>query len=142
MRSIIKEFREFAIKGNVMDLAIGLIIGAAFNKIVTSLVNDIIMPPIALVLGRVDFSNLFVALSGRHYPTLAAAKAAGVITLNYGLFINTFIEFIIVAFTVFMLIRTINRLRRSPEPTEKKCPFCKSDIEMDATRCAHCTSEL
>jgi large conductance mechanosensitive channel len=141
---IIHEFREFAIKGNVVDLAIGLIIGAAFNKIVTSLVNDIIMPPIGVLLGRVDFSNLFVAVSGQHFATLAQAKAANVATINYGTFINTIIEFLIVGFTVFMIIRTMNRLRHEPEkpPTHKKCPYCKSDIDIEATKCAFCTADV
>src|SRR5690349_21244211 len=130
MKNILKEFREFAIKGNVIDLAVGLIIGAAFNKIVTSLVNDIIMPPIGLLLGKVDFTNLYYAFGGGDYDTLAAAKAAGVTTISYGAFINTVIEFIIIAFAVFFVIRFINRMRRDPEPTQKKCQFCKSDIDM------------
>ncbi len=142
MKGIIKEFREFAIKGNVIDLAVGLIIGAAFNKIVTSLVNDIVMPPIGLLLGKVDFSNLFFALNGGNFATIAEAKAAGAVTINYGLFINIVIEFLIVAFVVFFLIRTINRMKREPEPTQKKCQFCKSDIDMEATRCPNCTSQL
>lgn len=142
MKGIIKEFREFAIKGNVIDLAVGLIIGAAFNKIVTSLVNDVVMPPIGLLLGKVDFSNLFIALNGSGFATIAEAKAAGVLTINYGLFINVVIEFLIVAFVVFFLIRTINRMKREPEPTQKKCQFCKSDIDMEATRCPNCTSQL
>jgi len=142
MKNILKEFREFAVKGNVMDLAIGLIIGAAFNKIVTSLVNDIIMPPIGLLLGKVDFTNLFFTFGSKHYDTLAKAKAAGAVTVSYGAFINTVIEFIIVAFAVFFVIRFINRMRRDPEPTQKKCQFCKSDIDMDAVRCPHCTSQL
>lgn len=142
MKNILKEFKEFAIKGNVIDLAVGLIIGAAFNKIVTSLVNDIIMPPIGMVLGKVDFSNLFFSLNGSHYSTVAEAKAAGVVTINYGAFINVLIEFLIIAFVVFFIIRTINRLKRDPEPTQKKCQYCKSDIDMDAIRCPHCTSQL
>lgn len=143
MKNILKEFREFAIKGNVIDLAVGLILGVAFNKIVTSLVNDVIMPPIGLLLGKVDFSNLFFAFGdGKHYDTLAKAKAAGIVTINYGLFINTLIEFVIIAFVVFFIIRTINRIKRDPEPTQKKCEFCKSDIDMAAVRCPRCTSQL
>ena len=142
MKNILKEFREFAVRGNVVDLAIGLIIGAAFNKIVTSLVNDIVTPPIGLLLGKVDFSNLFIDFSSRDFDTLAAAKAAGVTTINYGNFINTIIEFIIVAFVVFFLVRTINRLRREPEPKTKPCQYCKNDIPKDAVRCPFCTSQL
>ena len=141
-----KEFKEFAMRGNVLDMAVGIIIGAAFGKIVSSLVNDVIMPPIGLVLGNVDFSNLFVDLSGAHHPTVAAAKAAGAATVNYGLFINTILDFVIVAFVIFMLVRQINRLKRPPEapaaaPT-KTCPYCVSSIALQATRCPQCTSEL
>jgi large conductance mechanosensitive channel len=142
MKNILKEFREFAVKGNVMDLAVGLIIGAAFNKIVTSLVNDIIMPPIGLLLGKVDFSNLFFTFGSKHYDTLAKAKAAGAVAISYGAFINTIIEFVIIAFAVFFIIRLVNRLRREPEPSTKKCEFCKSEIALAATRCPHCTSNL
>lgn len=144
MKNILKEFREFAVKGNVIDLAVGLIIGAAFNKIVTSLVNDVVMPPIARILGKVDFSNLFYAFGNEKFGTLAQAKAAGAVTINYGLFINVVIEFLIIAFVVFFMVRTINRLKRSPEPgpTQRKCPYCKSDIDLDATKCAFCTSNL
>lgn len=142
-----KEFKEFAMRGNVMDMAIGIIIGAAFGKIVTSLVNDIIMPPIGLLLGRIDFTNLFINLSGKHYTTLAEAKSAGAATINYGVFINTIIDFIIVAFVIFLVIRQINRLKRKPEPvptepTTKECPYCYSVIPIKAVRCPNCTSEL
>ncbi|MCX7784690.1 MAG: large conductance mechanosensitive channel protein MscL [candidate division WOR-3 bacterium] len=140
-----KEFKEFAMRGNVIDMAIGIIIGVAFGKIVTSLVNDIIMPPIGLLLGRIDFSNLFINISGKHYATLAEAKSAGAATINYGVFINTIIDFLIVAFIIFLIIRQINRLKPKPipaEPTTKECPYCCSTIPIKATRCPHCTSEL
>ena len=144
---MLREFREFAVRGNVVDLAVGIVIGAAFGKIVTSLVNDILMPPIGLVLGRVDFSNLFINLSGHPYASLAEAKAAGAPTINYGVFLNTLIDFIIVAFAIFLLVRLINRLRRQLEgppeaPTTKECPFCLSVIPRRATRCPQCTSAL
>ena len=141
-----KEFRDFAMRGNVVDLAIGIIIGAAFGKIVTSLVNDILMPPIGIILGKVDFSNLFINLSGKPYASLADAKSAGAATINYGLFINNIIDFIIVAFAVFLLVRQVNRLTRKPEtvvaPMTKECPYCASTIALKATRCPNCTSEL
>jgi len=142
-----KEFKEFAMRGNVLDLAIGIIIGAAFGKIITSFVNDILMPPIGLILGEVDFGNLFINLSGKSYATLAEAKAAGAATLNYGLFLNTVIDFAIVAFAIFMLVRVVNRMRRQPEPapaalTTQECPYCFSSIPIKATRCPHCTSQL
>jgi len=144
--SMAKEFREFAARGNVIDLAVGVIIGAAFGKIVTSLVSDIVMPPIGMALGRVDFKNLFVALDGQRYPTLADAQKAAAATINYGVFMNTVLEFLIVAFVVFLLVRQINRLK-TPEPTPateeaRDCPFCVSRIPMKATRCPHCTSDL
>jgi len=142
---MVKEFKEFALKGNVIDLAVGLIIGAAFGKIVNSLVNDIIMPPIGRVLGKVDFTNLFINLSDQSYTSLVEAKKAGAATLNYGLFLNTCIEFLIVAFAVFLLVRQINRMRKAPappEPNSKECPFCLSSIPLKAVRCGHCTSEL
>lgn len=148
---MIKEFREFAVKGNVVDMAVGIIIGAAFGTIVQSLVADIIMPPIGLLLGNVDFSSLFIVLregaAAGPYATPAIAKAAGAVTLNYGLFINTVISFIIVAFAVFMMIRTINRLKReqpapAAAPTTKDCPFCFTAVPIKAVRCPHCTSEL
>ena len=144
---MLKEFKEFAMRGNVLDLAIGIIIGAAFGKIITSFVNDILMPPIGLILGKVDFGNLFINLSGKPYATLAEAKAAGAATLNYGLFLNTVIDFAIVAFAIFMLVRVVNRMRRQPEPapaalTTQECPYCFSSIPIKATRCPHCTSQL
>jgi large conductance mechanosensitive channel len=142
---MIKEFKEFAMRGNVLDMAVGIIIGAAFGQIVTSFVQDVLMPPIGRLLGHVDFSNLFVNLSGTHYPTIAAAKAAGAATLNYGLFLNTIINFLIVAFAVFLLVRQVNRLAPKPAPAPaatRECPHCLTAIPLKATRCAHCTSEL
>jgi large conductance mechanosensitive channel len=142
---MIKEFKEFAMRGNVLDMAVGIIIGAAFGQIVTSFVQDVLMPPIGRLLGHVDFSNLFVNLSGSHYPTIAAAKAAGAATLNYGLFLNTIINFLIVAFAVFLLVRQVNRLAPKPAPAPaatRDCPYCLSAIPMKATKCAHCTSGL
>jgi len=141
---MLREFKEFAMRGNVVDLAVGVIIGAAFGKIVTSLVTDIIMPPLGLVLGRVDFSNIFLALNGGHYASLAEAKAAGAPTLNIGLFVNAIIDFIIVAFAIFLLVRQINRLKSDPPatPTTRPCPYCISSIPLQATRCPNCTSEL
>lgn len=142
---MLKEFKEFAMKGNVLDLAVGFIIGAAFGKIVTSLVSDIIMPPIGLIMGKVDFSSLFLNLSGKSFPTLAAAKAAGAATLNYGLFLNNVVDFLIVAFVVFMLVRMVNRWNKpapAPAATTKECPYCASAIPLKATRCPNCTSEL
>lgn len=142
---MLKEFKEFAMKGNVLDLAVGVIIGAAFGKIVTSLVNDIIMPPIGLLLGRVDFKNLFIALDGGTYASLEAAGKAPL--LRYGAFINTVLEFIIVAFAVFLVVRAVNRMRREPqeqaeEAKTKTCPYCLSTIPLEATRCAQCTSDV
>jgi large conductance mechanosensitive channel len=146
-----KEFKEFAMRGNVLDMAIGIIIGAAFGTIVTSLVNDVIMPPIGLLLGNVDFSNIFAVLKGGKvagpYASVAAAKAAGAVTLNVGVFINTIINFVIVAFAIFLLIRSVNRLKRKQEapaaaPTTKECSFCFTTIPIKATRCPNCTSEL
>jgi large conductance mechanosensitive channel len=144
---MVKEFREFAMRGNVVDLAVGIVIGAAFGKIVTSFVSDILMPPLGLVLGRVDFSSLFLNLSGTHYASLAEAKAAGAATLNYGLFINTIIDFVIVALAIFVLVKQVNRLTRkpaeAPKPvTTKECPYCVSTIPLRATRCPSCTSSL
>jgi large conductance mechanosensitive channel len=141
-----KEFREFAARGNVIDLAVGVIIGAAFGKIVTSLVSDIVMPPIGMAIGRVDFKNLFLALDRQQYAALADAQKAGAATINYGIFMNTILEFLIVAFVVFLMVRQINRLK-TPEPTPatvdaRDCPFCVSRIPAQATRCPHCTSEL
>lgn len=141
-----KEFKEFAIKGNALDMAVGIIIGAAFGLVVNSLVQDIIMPPFGLVLHHVDFSNLFVALNGQSYPTLAAAKAAAAPTINYGLFLNAVISFLIVGFAVFLLVRMVNRWTVKPAPaaapTTRDCPYCLSQIPLKATRCAQCTSEL
>ncbi|MFH0930756.1 MAG: large conductance mechanosensitive channel protein MscL [Candidatus Zixiibacteriota bacterium] len=144
---MLKEFKEFAMKGNVLDMAIGIIIGAAFGKIVSSLVGDVIMPPIGLLLGRLDFTNLYINLSGQHYASLSQAKAAGAATINYGLFLNTIIDFVIVAFAIFLLVRQVNKLRREPEPapavpTTKECPYCLSAVPIKAIRCPHCTSEL
>jgi len=143
---VFKEFREFALKGNVVDLAVGVIIGAAFGKITTSLVNDIIMPPIGLILGKVDFSNLYISLSGQHYASLAEAKAAGAATLNYGLFINSLLDFVIVAFAIFLLVREINaarkRLVHESTPTERACPFCLTTVSVEATKCKACTADL
>jgi large conductance mechanosensitive channel len=148
-RNMLKEFKEFALRGNVLDMAIGIIIGGAFGKIVTSLVNDIIMPPIGLLLGRVDFSNLYINLSGIAFTSLADAKAAGAATINYGLFLNEVINFIIIAFVVFLLVKQINKLKRlapanapAPAPATKTCPFCQTEIPLKATRCPHCTSQL
>lgn len=137
-----KEFAKFAMRGNVLDLAVGIIIGAAFGKIVTSFVSDILMPVIGLFLGKVDFSNLFINLSGTNYPTIAAAKAAGAATLNYGLFINTIVDFTIVAFAIFLLVSQVNRMCAKPkaEPTTKECPHCLSSINIKASRCPACTS--
>jgi len=144
---MLKEFKAFAMRGNVLDMAIGIIIGVAFGKIVTSFVNDVVMPPIGLLLGKVDFSNLFIDLSGKSYATLAEAKAAGAATIKYGSFLNTVVDFIIVAFVIFLLVRQVNRMTRKPEaapapPTTKECPYCLSSIAIKATRCSHCTSEL
>ena len=142
---MLKEFKEFALKGSVLDLAIGVIIGAAFGKIVTSLVNDVIMPPIGLLIGKVDFSNLFIDLSGQHHNSVAEAKAAGAATINIGMFINNVIDFFLVALVVFLLVRQINRLKRTPPPpppNTKDCPFCASAIPLKATRCPACTSQL
>ncbi len=140
-----KEFKEFALKGNVVDMAVGIIIGAAFGKIVTSLVNDIILPPLGLLTGQVDFSNLFINLSNTTYSTLAEAKAAGVPTLNYGLFLGSVFDFIIVAFSIFMVVKQMNRFRRpeAPQaPTTGECPYCCSAVPLKASRCPSCTSDL
>lgn len=142
-----KEFKEFAMRGNVMDMAVGIIIGGAFGKIVSSFVKDIIMPPIGLMLGKVDFSQLFVDLSGKGYATLAEAQEAGAATVNYGVFFNTLLDFVIIAFAIFMVVRAMNRLNRKEEappaaPTTKACPKCLMDVPIKASRCGHCTSEL
>jgi large conductance mechanosensitive channel len=148
---MLKDFKEFAMRGNVVDMAVGIIIGAAFGTIVKSLVADVIMPPIGLLLGNVDFSNLFIVLkegaTAGPFATIAEAQKAGAVTINYGVFINTIISFIIVAFAVFLVIRAINKLKREEEappeePTTKECPHCLSPIAIMATRCAYCTSEL
>jgi large conductance mechanosensitive channel len=139
------DFKAFLTRGNVVDLAVALVVGGAFGAIVTSLVNDIIMPPIGLALKRVDFTNLFLSLTGQPYPSLAAAKAAGAPTINYGLFINAIITFVIVAFAMFVVVRQTARFRPpSPAPavTTRECPFCLSSVPLRATRCAHCTSQL
>lgn len=143
---MLKEFKEFAMRGNVLDMAVGIVIGASFGKIVGSFVDDVLMPPIGLLLGRMDFANLFLNLSGQKYETLAAAKEAGAATLNYGMFFNTVINFLIVAFAIFLLIRQVNRFKRAQEapaaPTTRDCPFCLLAVPMKATRCGHCTSVL
>lgn len=144
---MLEEFKKFAMRGNVMDMAVGIVIGAAFTKIVDSFVRDILMPPIGLALGKVDFSNLFLSLTGQSFPSLEAAKAAGAPTINYGLFINTVIDFLIVAFAIFLLVRWVNKMRETPEaagaePTTKACPFCLSVIPIKAVRCPQCTSNL
>jgi large conductance mechanosensitive channel len=141
---MLREFKAFIARGNVMDLAIAVVIGAAFGRVVSSLVGDVIMPPIGLMLAGIDFTNLFVPLRGGSYPSLAAAKAAGAPTINYGIFINTVIDFVLVAFVMFLIVRTVNRLREAPEPTPttKPCPYCYSVIPLKATRCPQCTSDL
>jgi large conductance mechanosensitive channel len=142
-----KDLKAFILRGNVLDLAVGIIIGAAFGKIVTSLVSDVIMPPIGLLLGKVDFSSLYINLSGQPYDSLAAAKAAGAATINYGSFINMVLDFLIVAVVVFFLVRGVSRLMPKPKeappaPSTKDCPFCLSAVPLKATRCPHCTSQL
>ena len=141
---MLKEFKEFAMRGNVVDLAVGVIIGAAFGKIVSSLVEDVIMPPIGLLLNHVTFSELFISLSGKSYATLALAKADGAATLNYGIFLNTVINFLIVAFCVFLVVKQINRFAPKPAavPTTKDCPQCAMPIPLTAKRCGHCTTQL
>jgi len=142
-----KEFKEFAMRGNVMDMAIGIILGGAFGKIVSSFVKDVIMPPIGMLMGGVDFSNLFINLSGGTFASLAEAQEAGAATINYGVFLNTVIDFIIIAFAIFMVVKQMNRLKRKEEappaaPTTKDCPHCISTISIKATRCPHCTAQL
>jgi large conductance mechanosensitive channel len=142
---MLKEFKAFAMRGNVVDLAIGIIIGASFGKIITSLVSDVLMPPIGLILGKVDFAGLFLNLSGKSYGSLAAAKAAGAATINYGLFLNTVVDFLIVALVIFLLVRQINRWNKpapAAAPTTKDCNYCATAIPLQATRCPNCTSEL
>jgi len=142
-----KEFKEFVMRGNVMDMAIGIVLGGAFGKIVSSFVKDVLMPPLGMLMGNVDFTGLFIDLSGKGYATLAEAQKAGAPTINYGLFINTIIDFVIIAFAIFMVVRQINQLKReeeapAAEPTTKTCPYCFSEIPIKATRCPDCTSEL
>jgi large conductance mechanosensitive channel len=142
---MLKEFKEFIMRGSVLDLAIGVIIGGAFGKIISSLVTDVLMPPIGMLLGKVDFSNLFLNLSGGNYASLADAQAAGAATLNYGLFINNIINFLIIALVIYMIVKQVNRLQKpqpAAEPTSKECQFCKTSIPIKATRCPHCTSQL
>jgi large conductance mechanosensitive channel len=142
---MLKDFKTFLMRGNVVDLAVALVLGAAFGAIVTSLVNDIIMPPVGLALRGVDFTNLFVSLSGQSFPTLAAAKAAGAPTLNYGLFFNSIVNFVLVALAMFLLVRQVTRLLPPPPPpvaSTRECPFCISAVSLKATRCPHCTSAL
>jgi large conductance mechanosensitive channel len=145
--SMLKEFKEFAMRGNVLDMAIGIIIGAAFGKIISSFVADVLMPPVGMLMGGADFSNYFITLKGAAQPTLAAAKAAGAVTVNWGLFINTVLDFLIVAFAIFLLIRQVNRFKKKEEPapaapSTKECPECLSVIPLKAKRCAHCTTQL
>ena len=145
---MLKEFREFALRGNVLDMAVGIVIGVAFGSIITSLVNDVLMPPLGLLLGGMDFSNLFIDLSGGSFASLAEAQQAGAATINYGLFINAVLNFLIVALAMFLLVRSFSGLLKQKEeeveeaPTSKDCPYCFSEIPIAATRCPHCTSEL
>ncbi len=143
---MIKEFKNFALKGNILDLAVGVIIGTAFGKIVSSLVDDIIMPMVSSITGKIDFTNLFIALNGKAYPTLAEAKKAGIATLNYGNFITGVVDFLLVAWAIFIVLRLVNRFRQQPvtvaAPTTKQCPYCITAIPLQAVRCPHCTSEL
>lgn len=153
MSKLMKEFKEFAIQGNMLDMAVGMIIGAAFKDLVSSVVNNLIMPVVSLFTGKLDFSNMFISLNGEHYATLAQAQEAAAPTLNYGLFITSVINFVIMAFVIFMMVKWVNKVRTTLEhkeqaleapavPTEKICPYCKSKIDINATRCPHCTSEL
>lgn len=139
---MLKDFKEFALRGNVLDMAVGIVIGASFGAVVTSFVNDLLMPPVGLLVGRVNFSNLFVNLTGRHFDSVAAAKAAGAATLNYGLFLNTVINFVIVSFAIFLLVHQVNKLREKPQSVTKPCAYCFSTIPIKATRCPQCTSQL
>jgi len=142
---MLKEFKQFALRGNVLDMAIGIILGVAFGKIVTSFVEDLLMPPLGLVIGKVDFANLFLSLTGQHFDSVAAAKAAGAPTINYGVFINNVLNFLIVAFVIFLLVRQVNRLQRQPAPappSTRECPYCCANIPLKATRCSSCTSEV
>lgn len=149
MKTIVSEFKQFIMRGNVLDMAVGVIIGGAFQKIISSMVNDMIMPIISLVTGGVDFTNWFIALDGKTYATLAQATAAGAATLNYGTFLTQVIDFLIMAFVIFMIVKTMNtlatRVKKPTEvsvPTTKVCPYCRSEIAIEATRCPHCTSKL
>jgi large conductance mechanosensitive channel len=143
---MLKEFKNFVMRGNVIDLAVAVIIGGAFGKIITSLVNDVLMPPIGLLLGKVDFSNLYINMSGKHFASLAEAQAAGAPTLNYGLFLNNVVNFLIMALIIFIMIRVMTRLTKKEEKTvevtTKECPYCMTTISKKATRCPNCTSEL
>ena len=142
---MLKEFKEFALKGNVVDLAIAVIIGAAFGKVISSFVNDIIMPPIGMLLGGVSFSDLFISLDGQTYPSLAVAQAAGAATINYGVFLTTIIDFVIIAWVLFLVVKAMNRMKKAPapaDPTTKTCPQCATEIPIKAVRCPHCTSNL
>ncbi len=142
---MLKEFRDFAVKGNAVDMTVGIIIGGAFGKVITSLVNDVVMPPIGMLLqGKMNFSDRFISLSGTLYPSLEAARKAGAATINYGLFLNNILDFVIVAFCIFLVVKQMNRLKRTPpaEPTTKTCPQCLSTIPIKAVRCAHCTSQV
>jgi len=147
MKKMLQEFKEFAVRGNVVDMAVGILVGAAFGNIVNSLINDVIMPPISLITGRINFSNLYINLSGKTYSSLAEAKAAGAVTINYGMFISSLLSFLVVAIFVFILVKQINNLKRKEDvesvaPTQKSCPFCFSSISIKATRCPRCTSQL
>ncbi len=143
---MLKEFKEFAMKGNALDMAIGIIIGAAFGKIISSMVSDILMPPLGMLMGKVDFSSLFITLTGQPFPSLAAAKAAGAPTINYGVFLQTILDFVIIAFVIFMLVKQVNRFKKPDAPpappSTKPCPYCLSDIPLKATRCSQCTSDV
>ena len=144
---MLKEFKEFALRGNVMDMAIGIILGGAFGKIVSSFVKDVLMPPLGLLLGKVDFASLFLDLSGKGYASLAAAREAGAPVIAYGTFLNTVVDFIFIAFAIFIVVKQMNRLKKeeeapAPAPTTKKCPYCLMEIPIEATRCGHCTSQL
>lgn len=142
--SFLNEFKDFAMRGNVMDMAIGVVIGGAFGQITTSLVNNIIMPPLGMLIGKIDFSNLFIALDGKDYPSLKAAADASAAVLSYGVFINTVINFLIIALAVFIVVKQINRFRpkAAPAPAPRLCPYCRQPVADDATRCPHCTSSL
>lgn len=139
-----RDFKKFALKGNVIDLAVAVVIGGAFGKIVTSLVNDIIMPPLGLILGKVDFSELYINLGVKHYSSLSQAKEAGAPTINYGVFLNNILQFLIIAFSIFIVIKQLDRFKKKEEKivTEKKCPYCFTNIHIKATRCPHCTSVI